>query len=93
MKKNVIPVVLLVAAIILDVVCFFLLPDVVAVQIGIDGQPSNTMPKTLAIVIFLGVSVLGCVMNLTGKAEDRKKGYVLSALGIVLMVLTLFFNR
>ena len=93
MKKNVIPIVLLVAAILLGVVCFFLLPDVVAVQIGMDGQPSNTMPKTFAIVIFLGVSVLGCVMNLTKKAEDRKKGYVLSALGIVLMVLTLFFNR
>ena len=93
MKKNLIPIALAVAAIILGVLCFFLLPDVVAVQIGADGQASNTMPKVLAIVIFLGVSVLGCVMNLTGKEENRKKGYVLSVLGIALMVLTLFFNR
>lgn len=93
MKKNLIPIALAVAAIILGVLCFFLLPDVVAVQIGADGQASNTMPKALAIVIFLGVSVLGSVMNLTGKEENRKKGYVLSVLGIALMVLTLFFNR
>lgn len=93
MKKNLIPIVLLVAAIILGVICFFLLPDVVAVQVGADGQVSNTMPKALAIVIPLVISAAGCAMNLTGKTENEKKGYLLAVLGIVLMVLTLFFNR
>ncbi|MDD5954445.1 MAG: DUF1648 domain-containing protein [Firmicutes bacterium] len=93
MKKNLIPIALLVAAIVLGVICFFLLPDVVAVQIGADGQASNTMPKALAIVIPLLISAAGCIMNLSGKEENRKKGYVLSVLGIALMVLTLFFNR
>ena len=71
MKKNFINIVLVVAAIVLGVISWLLLPDVVAVQVGFDGQITNTMPKILAVAIPLAVSVVGSVMNLTGKEEKN----------------------
>ena len=93
MKKKLINILLVVTAIGLAVISLFFLPDVVAVQVGFDGQVTNTMPKVLAIVIPLGVSVAGSVMNLTSKKENNKKGYILAAVGIAVMVISLFVNR
>lgn len=93
LKKNLINILLVVVAIGLSVVSWFILPDVVAVQVGVDGQVTNTMPKVLAVAIPLGVSVVGSAMNPAGKDKKNKKGYILSVIGIVIMVLSLLFNR
>ena len=93
MKKNLISILFVVAAIGLGIISCFLLPDVVAVQVGVDGQITNTMPKLLAIIIPLGLSVAGSLMNLTGKEEKNIKGYILSVVGIAVMVLSLLVNR
>ena len=93
MKKNLISILFVVAAIGLGVISWFFLPDVVAVQVGVDGQITNTMPKLLAIIIPVGLSVAGSVMDLTGKEEKNIKGYILSVVGISIMVLSLLFNR
>lgn len=90
MKKNFINILLVIAAIGLGVISWLLLPDVVAVQVGFDGQITNTLPKIPAVAIPLGVSLVGSVMNLTGQKE--KKGYILSVAGIAVMVLSLLFN-
>lgn len=90
MKKNSISILLVIAAIGLGVISWLLLPDVVAVQVGFDGQITNTLPKIPAVAIPLGVSLVGSVMNLTGQKE--KKGYILSVAGIAVMVLSLLFN-
>lgn len=93
MKKKLISIIFVIAAIGLGVISWILLPDIVAVQVGFDGQITNTMPKVLAVAIPLGVSVVGSAMNLTGKEESNKKGYILSVAGIAIMVLSLLFNR
>ena len=93
MKKKWISILFVAVAIGLGVISWLLLPDVVAVQVGIDGKISNTLPKVLAVAIPFGVSVVGSVMNLTGKEEKSKKGYILSVIGIAVMVLSLLFNR
>ena len=90
MKKKLINILLVFAAIGLGVISWLLLPDVVAVQVGFDGQITNTMPKVPAVAIPLGVSLVGSVMNLTGQKD--KKGYILSVAGIAVMVLSLLFN-
>ena len=92
-KNNLINILLLIAAFGLGVISWFLLPDVVAVQVGFDGQITNTMPKVLAVAIPLGMSVVGSVVNWTGQKEKNKKGYILSVVGISIMVLSLLFNR
>ena len=93
MKKNLISILLAAAAIGLGVISWLLLPDVVAVQVGIDGKITNTLPKVLAVAIPFGVSVVGSVMNLISKEETNKKGYILSVAGIAIMVLSLLVNR
>lgn len=93
MNKKVISIILAAAAVGLGVLSWFLLPDVVAVQVGFDGQVTNTMPKVLAVIIPLGVSIAGSVINLTGKEERSKKGYVFSVIGIAIMALSLLVNR
>ncbi|MGN1317215.1 MAG: DUF1648 domain-containing protein [Acutalibacteraceae bacterium] len=93
MKKNIISAVLIVIAIGLSVLSWFFLPDVVAVQVGFDGQVTNTMPKIFAVAVPFCISVAGSVMNITGKEEINKKAYALSAVGLAVMVLSLLFNR
>ena len=93
MKKKWISILLVAAAIGLGVISWLLLPDVVAVQVGIDGKITNTLPKVLAVAIPFGVSVVGSVMNLISKEETNKKGYILSVAGIAIMVLSLLVNR
>lgn len=93
MKTKCISIVLIAAAIGLAVFSWFLLPDVVAVQIGLDGQVSNTMPKALAVAVPLGISVVGSVMNLTSRDEKNSKGFLLSLVGLALMALSLLVNR
>ena len=93
MKTKSISIVLIAAAIGLGVFSWFFLPDVVAVQIGLDGQVSNTMPKALAVAVPLGISVAGSVMNLTGGDEKKSKGFLLSLVGLALMALSLLVNR
>lgn len=91
MKKNIPGILLMIITIILSIVSWLLLPDTVAVQIGIDGQVSNTMPKLFAIAIPSIVSIGGIAVSLN-KKESRTKGYVLSLVGIGIMVFSLFIN-
>ena len=94
MKKNLANIFLIIIAIGLGICSWFLLPDVVTVQVGMDGQVTNTMPKLLAILIPpLGISAAGSFINLTDKKENSFKGFVLALVGIAAMLLTLFFNR
>ena len=92
MKKNLISIILLAVSVVFSVILWFILPDVVAVQISTGGEVSNTMPKALAILIPLGVSVFGAVMNLTDKAETKVKGYVSMGIAIFMMLFTLIFK-
>lgn len=92
MKKNLIAIIMIVLALALALLSLFLLPDTVTVQIGADGQPSNTMPKALATGLFTLFSLAGTGIALKGKDGDGKKGLLLSGAGIVLMIITLAFN-
>lgn len=62
-------------------------------KVGLDGQPTNTMPKLLAIAVPVGVSVVGSVMHLTIREGKNTKGFVLAVVGIAILILSLLFNR
>ncbi len=91
MKKLVyfIPVIV---SVILGVISWCLLPDVVAVQIGLDGQVSNTMPKIFAIIIPVAITIVGSIISVKDD-QSKSKGIILSLIGLAVMVLTLVFNR
>ena len=58
-----------------------------------NGQATNTRPKLLAIIIPLGISAAGSVINLTNKEENSVKGFVPALVVIAAMILTLVFNK
>lgn len=91
--KKVLLVIGMAAAVILAVAGWFLLPDRVTVQIGLDGKPSNTMPKLPAVSIPALISVIGGIIGLKGESNTNKKGIVLLCLGIILEVITILVNR
>ena len=93
MKKNWVNILLVLAAVGRGVAAWCLLPEVVAVQVGLDGQATNTLPKALAVGIPLAVSVAGSAMNLTAKEVKNAKGYTLAVVGIGVLALTMLLNR
>ncbi|MGM9947929.1 DUF1648 domain-containing protein [Floccifex sp.] len=88
MKKNSIQILLIILAIGLAIVSWFFLPDVVAVQVGLDGQVTNTMPKIFAIMIPFVISIVGSVTM----TKENKKGMILSIAGILILIVSLIFN-
>lgn len=93
MKTKIIAVTLGIAAAALAVYSYIILPDTVAVQIGVDGQVSNTMPKLFAVALPLVITLGGCGVIVFGKKETKVKGIVLSVVGIGVMIVTILFNR
>ena len=92
MRKNWISIALLIVAVGLSVCAWFLLPEVVAVQVSTSGQVTNTMPKWLAILIPLGISAVGSVMYMTRREANGLRSIVISLVGIGAMILELLFN-
>ena len=43
---------------------WFLLPDELVVQIGLDGQPSNVLPKPAGLLIPLGLGALESLISI-----------------------------
>ena len=73
MKGNMIAVIMAILALALAVISLFLLPDTVIVQIGADGQPSNTMPRELATLLFTLISLAGTVLTLKERSVRGRK--------------------
>ena len=93
MKTKIIAGIMGAAAAALAVYSYMILPETVAVQIGVDGQVSNTMPKMFAVVLPLVITLGGCGVMVFGKRESTVKGIVLSVAGIGIMIVTVLFNR
>lgn len=81
-----------VLGLVLAAISMMVLPDTVGVQIGLDGNISNTMPKFLAVLIPFGLTLAGSFMSYKGE-ENTSKGFIISVVGIAVMVITLIVNR
>ena len=70
---------------------WFLLPDELVVQIGLDGQPSNVLPKPAGLLIPLGLGALGAFLACSG-GRRRSSGWILLAAAFGVAVITLLWN-
>ena len=70
---------------------WFLLPDELVVQIGLDGQPSNVLPKPAGLLIPLGLGALGAFLACSGERR-RSSGWILLAAAFGVAVITLLWN-
>lgn len=93
MKTKTIAGILSIAAAGLAIYSHMALPQTVAVQIGVDGEVTNTMPKLFAVALPWVITIGGCGAAVFGKKESTVKGIVLAVVGIGIMIVTILFNR
>ena len=93
-KQTIIAIIGIVVSAALAVLSYILLPDTVAVQLGIDGSTSNTMPKLFAIIIPTALGIGGALSVLLSKNQNKnwQKSIIVSAVGIVVFVFMLAVN-
>jgi len=91
--KKFTPAAIIAVAVVLAIVSYIVLPDVVVVQITASGGVGSTMPRLLAVLLPLAISVAGALLAMTGKQDREYKNLIVSAVGIACAVLTLIFNR
>ncbi len=90
MKKKYVIILLAVVSITLFLLDYFVLPDTVVIQVGFDGNPTNTVPKVIASFIPVILEVVGIVTFKNG--EDIKKGLIMCAIGYAAAIITIFMN-
>ena len=87
MKKKVIYITLIFLTIVLAAATFALFPDELVIQVGFDGNPANTVAKPIAILIPFLLSAYGLY-----RSSKDDKGFLISAIAIIVMILTFIFN-
>ena len=92
MNKKILLGIIIVISLGLGIYGYMVLPDMVTVQIGISGNPSNIFPKILAVVLPILLS-LGGGLGYYFSKEKEKKYLILSVIGLLISVITLIFNR
>ncbi len=92
MKKKIIVIAMIIFALALSAVAYFMLPDSVVVQVKTDGTPSNMLPKPAAVLIPFGLSLGGAVWFALDGGREKFKSIFLYAIGCLVTVITLFFN-
>lgn len=92
MKKKYIVIAMIIFALVLTAIAYFLLPDRVVVQVKTDGTPSNILPKTAAVLIPFGLSLGGAVWFALDGSREKFKSIFLYAIGCIVTVITLLFN-
>ena len=71
---------------------WFVLPEELVMQIGVDGQPSSVMPKLFGLLIPPAVGLIGAgIASSTGK-EKHLAGFITLAVAAVIAGFTFFMN-
>lgn len=91
MRKN-IYIIGIALALIMGIVGWFVLPDMVVTNIGLNGNASETMPKIAAVLVFTGLAIFGGVFCLSPRTVSKLKGLVVMCAGLVAMLFVLIVN-
>ena len=92
LKEKIIGISLILVAVIIAVAGYFVLPDTLAVQIDMNGAPSNFLPKIPALLIPLLVTVVFSCLYMKSKEEGKTKNLLLSLLGIGIDIIMFVMN-
>ena len=91
-KKRFWPFLLVIPLVIAAGAGWFLLPEELVMQIGVDGRPSNIMPKLFGLLIPPAVGLIGAgIASSTGK-EKHLAGFITLAVAAVIAGFTFFMN-
>lgn len=91
-KRSFWPFLLAVPLIAAAVAGWFVLPEELVMQIGVDGRPSNIMPKLFGLLIPVAVGAVGAGIASSEGREKHLAGFIALAVAAVITGLTFFMN-
>ena len=71
---------------------WFVLPEELVMQIGVDGRPSNMMPKQFGLLIPPAVGLVGAGIASGADKEKRLAGFITLAVAAAIAGFTFFMN-
>lgn len=71
---------------------WFMLPEELVMQIGVDGQPSNFRPKLFGLVLPVALGVIGAGIACCPDKERKVSGFAVFAAAVIVMILTFAWN-
>lgn len=78
------PFLLVIPLVAASIAGWFVLPDELVMQIGVDGQPSNIMPKLFVLLIPPAVGLVGAGIASSEGREKHLAGFISLAVAAVI---------
>ena len=91
-KRSFWPFLLAIPLIAAAAVGWFVLPEELVMQIGVDGRPSNIMPKLFGLLIPPAVGLVGAGIASSAAKEKHLAGFITLAAAFLIAGLTFFIN-
>lgn len=92
MNRKLLCIAIIILSIVIAVIGFIVLPDIVVVQLRMDGHTTNSMPKAIAVLIPWALTAGGALWQLFMKGEEKSKALSVSVIGIVVSIVTIIMN-
>lgn len=83
---------IIVLSVALAVIGYIILPDMLIVQLRVDGSAGNTLAKPLGLLIPLAMSVVFSFLYMKSDTKERYKHLVISLIGIAIYGLIFLMN-
>ena len=91
-KRRFWPFLLVIPLVIASIVGWLVLPDELVMQIGVDGRPSNIMPKLFGLLIPPAVGLLGAGIASSMEREKKIGGFLVLAVAVIVTIITFMWN-
>ena len=91
-KRRFWPFLLAIPLIAAAAVGWFVLPEELVMQIGVDGRPSNIMPKLFGLLIPPAVGLVGAGIASSAAKEKHLAGFIALAAAFLIAGFTFFMN-
>ena len=92
MNRKLLCIAIIILSIVIAVIGFIALPDIVVMQLRMDGHTTNSMPKTIAVLIPWALTAGGALWQLFMKGEEKSKALSVSVIGFVVSIVTIITN-
>ena len=91
-KEKALGIGIIALSLVLTLVGWLILPDTLIIQIGANGQASNTLPKLPALLIPLALSCVFSGLYLGNVTGRRSRDLLLAVAGIGLSIVMIVVN-
>ena len=89
-KQKTIGIAFILLSVIVSVIGYFVLPDILVMQVTLSGDPGTTLSKPFGLLLMVLLGVFGGVFTITSKEKNYRSYLVMVILMIVYSMVFLF---